>query len=52
MKTHHLLLVGLAAVAAGMYLAGSTTGTGIYGTPSGSTLSNVWTSGFNLGTGV
>lgn len=50
MKKQHLF-IALGAFALGMYLAGQTSNTGIYGTPVGGVLANLWTTGNNLTSG-
>ena len=46
-KTYYLLIG--AGLLAGMYFAGAASGTGIYSTPVGSTLANVWSAGAKAG---
>ena len=46
-KTHYILIA--AGLLAGMYFAGAASGTGIYSTPVGSTLANVWSAGAKAG---
>jgi hypothetical protein len=52
MNKKHILLWGLVGVAVGVYLAGAASGTGIYATPIGTTLANLYTSGNTAGGAV
>jgi hypothetical protein len=48
---HLWIALGIGA-AVGFYLANAQSGTGIYATPVGQTLANIYTSGNNAGSGV
>lgn len=45
MNKHHLILAGLAGALVGFVLANAPSGTGIYATPVGSTLADIYTFG-------
>lgn len=45
MSKHHLILAGAAAALVGFVLANAASGTGIYSTPIGQTLANIYTFG-------
>lgn len=51
MSKHQLFIWGGIGLVAGLYLAGASSNTGIYNTPVGQVLSNLWTTGNNLATG-
>lgn len=52
MKTHHLLIIGVGAAVLGFILANANSGTGIYATPVGQTLANLYVQANTAGGGL
>jgi hypothetical protein len=52
MQYKHLWIALGIGAAVGFYLANAQSGTGIYGTPVGQTLANIYVSGNNAGSGI